>query len=158
MDAERKRIRRRVEVRAGGSMRMSETSAPARCRGGKLTGSGEDALQVRESVEGFQQRVKDEVAGGWRGWSLGRRLGGGDEVRLGASGDGQATRRSSMATETCRGVFVGAAKDSEQEISVCERETEAGGKREQGSRGTHLLVVLLGGGGSDGRAARGGTR
>ena len=80
MDAERKRIRRRVEARAAGSMRMSETSAPARCRGGKLTGSGDDALQVRESIEGFQQRVKDEVAGGWQGRGLGRRLGGGDEV------------------------------------------------------------------------------
>ena len=80
VDAERKRIRRRVEARAAGSMRMSETSAPARCRGGKPTGSGDNALQVRESVEGFQQRVKDEVAGGWQGRGLGRRLGGGDEV------------------------------------------------------------------------------
>ena len=71
VDAERKRIRRRVEARAAGSMRMSETSAPARCRGGKPTGSGDDALQVRESVEGFQQRMKDEVAEGWqgRGWT-----------------------------------------------------------------------------------------
>ena len=37
-------------------------------------------MQVRESVAGFQQRVKDEVAEGWQGRGLGRRLGGGDEV------------------------------------------------------------------------------
>ena len=37
-------------------------------------------MQVRESIEGFQQCMKDEVAGGWQGRGLGQRLGGGDEV------------------------------------------------------------------------------